>query len=182
MAFLRPEVALMIRRWRETAIYSLVTLALLLSMWDWPLTLTRGALLGAIALVGLALTRAALLTALSAQAKDGPGVVLIDERRITFLGPEGGGFASINEIAAVSVGSAAGLPPCWTLWAETGAGAEPLIIPAAAQGAEGIVDALAALPGFQGARAVSALSGHSIEIIWRRGVSSTTIASSDNDA
>jgi hypothetical protein len=178
MAFLRPEAALLLRRWRETAIYTLATVGLLIWLWDWPLTLTWAAFLGVIALLGLALTRAALLTALSAQDKDGPGVVMIDERRIVFLGPEGGGFASINEISAISVGAAPGLPPTWTLWA----GHEPLIIPAAAKGAEGIVDALSALPGFQAAKAVSALSGHSIEIIWRRGKSPTAIAPSDSQA
>ncbi|MGB0507646.1 MAG: hypothetical protein ACPGGK_15765 [Pikeienuella sp.] len=178
MAFLRPEVALLLHRWRETAIYSFVTVSLLIWLWDWPLTLTWAAFLGVIALVGIALTRAALLTALSAQAKGGPGVVMINERRIAFLGPEGGGFASINEISAVSVGSPPGLPPTWTLWA----GAEPLIIPAAAKGAEGIIDALSALPDFQATRAVAALSGHNIEIIWRRGKSSTAIAPSDSEA
>lgn len=173
MSFVRPEISRAIVRWFETATYGAVTLLIL-----WWLTGAAvdvywriGLMLG-VGFTGFWLTRAAYLSARAGAGRDGPGMVLIDERRITYLGPERGGFASINALEAIEVWAADPpayqYEPCWILrHPDADAG---LLIPTNAEGAKGLIDAFSALPGFEARRAIAALDGEegSVTTVWRR--------------
>lgn len=173
MNFVRPEITRATLRWFETAIYAAVTVLIL-----WWLTgaavdvYWRIGLMLFVGFTGFWLTRAAYLSARAASSRDGPGMVLIDERRITYLGPERGGFASINALEAIELWAPD--PPyyrydeCWILRHVDAD--EGLIIPTNAEGAGGLIDAFSALPGFEARRAVAALDGEegSVTTIWRR--------------
>lgn len=173
MSFVRPEISRAALRWSETAIYGGVTLLIL-----WWLTgaavdvYWRVGLMLGVGFTGFWLTRAAYHSASAARDRDGPGVVLIDERRITYLGPELGGFASINALEAIEVWAPD--PPyyhytyCWIL-RHDGAD-EGLVIPTNAEGAGGLIDAFSALPGFEANRALAALGADegSVATVWRR--------------
>lgn len=173
MSFVRPEISRATIRWFETAAYAAVTLLIL-----WWLTgaavdvYWRAGLMLAVGFIGFWLTRAAYLSARAASGRDGPGMVLIDERRITYLGPSFGGFASINALEAIEVWAPdppyADAASRWILRhqdAEDG-----LMIPTNAEGAGGLIDAFSALPGFEARRAVAALEGDggSVTTVWRR--------------
>lgn len=95
----------------------------------------------------------------------GPGFVTIEERRIAFWGPEGGGFAEIDDLERVDLGPGPE-GPTWVLAPEFGV---PLAIPAAADGADRLADALTALPGFSAGIAADALGAGGARLtIWRR--------------
>ena len=173
MSFIRPEITRAALRWMETAIYAGVTVIIL-----WWLTgaavdiYWRVGLMLGVGFAGFWLTRAAYHSARAATDRDGPGMVLIDERRITYLGPETGGFASINALETIEVWAAD--PPfyqyacCWILRHEDSD--QGLIIPTNAEGAKGLVDAFSALPGFEADRAIAALGAEegSVATVWRR--------------
>lgn len=171
MSFIRRDARRFLLRWAEPAIYAGATA--LGAFW---LHAQTGAWwLVAVALVaGGYLFYSALLAALAAQGDEeqGPGVVSVEERRLAYFGPRAGGVISIDEIFEIAIS-----PPearmwdydtAWVLrWSKT----EPaLIIPAAAEGAEALLDAFAALPGFSPARALLALrvKDGPLVTIWRR--------------
>ena len=173
MSFIRPEITRASLRWFETAVYAAVTLLIL---W-WLLTAAvdiywRIGLMLVVGFTGFWLTRAAYLSARANRDRDGPGMVLIDERRITYLGPELGGFASINALEAIEVWAPD--PPyyfdaaCWILRQLDVD--EGLIIPTNAEGAAGLIDAFSALPGFEADKAIAALNASegSVATVWRR--------------
>ena len=99
-------------------------------------------------------------------------MVTIDERRIAYFGPYGGGIVSLDDISQISIRAASGRSkPHWML--EWSSADPPLIIPAGAEGADGLIDSFAALPGFAPLRAIAALnaSGGAARgsvTIWRR--------------
>lgn len=162
MSFFRPEARRLIARWTETAVWAFAALALAWWILSGGLGLTR-ALVGGVALLAvLWLLRAAVLSALSAAPEPAPGIVLIDERRITYLGPDTGGFASINALRQIETTRTG----AWRLWSEEED--RPLVIPTAADGADELIDAFAALPGFQPAPAVAALRAREGKVVWRR--------------
>lgn len=174
MSFLRPEATRLIRRWAETAVYAA------LAGWGvvWLLTSASGGpawrwgLAAVAALAGLWFVRAAAMAALAAGEGEAPGIVEIDERRVAYWGPREGGAIALDEIASVDIDVAA--PDDWhdeTVWALRPPGIEAaLLIPASAEGAERLIDAFAALPGFDPARAVSALRARrpGLITIWTR--------------
>ena len=173
MSFVRPEIAAAVRRWAETAVYLCATMAAIVWLWGAAADpVWRAGLILLVAAGGLGLTRAAFLSARASAGGQGPGMVLIDERRITYLGPEAGGFASINALEAIEIWAPD--PPYWdyeTRWILRHADAdEGLAIPTTAEGAAGLIDAFSALPGFEPQKALAALhaSEGSVATIWRR--------------
>lgn len=175
MSFLRPEATRLVLRWLETAVYAALTAAALLWImgdagWRGPARWIVG---GACLAAGLWLTRSAALSALARGEAIAPGVVQIDERRIAYLGPETGGVASLDDIEEIEIWAPE--PAYWrygTEWIFRWSQTEPaLIVPAAAKGADELIDACAALPGFSPSRALAALGaaeGGRVTI-WRRG-------------
>jgi hypothetical protein len=121
------------------------------------------------ALLGLVLVFAAwlgwdTLNRLRLGAGEGAGVVDIREERIAYLGPRTGGVVALDELTAIAVepGRAGA---SWVLRAEDGAA---LRIPMGAVGAGSLVDAFAALPGFDPARAARVAGGRQPLPVWRR--------------
>ena len=110
----------------------------------------------AVWLVRDALTRARLA------ARPGPGVVAVREGRLVYFGPETGGVADLDGLVAIEI-SAAGA------WVLRGADGAALTAPTAAAGAEALLDAFAALPGFDRAAVDRALNRPGVHaIVWRR--------------
>lgn len=160
MSFLRPGAAAFLTRWRETALWAFLTLIGLYwllggSGWFfWLAAIVWGS-------VGLWLLRSAFLSALAAGRGAAPGVVSIDEQRISYFGPVTGGVISIDEIDHIGIDHGG---KGWQVSSRDSG--ISLTIPMAATGAEGLIDAFAALPGFSPARALT-MAGAGVTI-WRR--------------
>jgi hypothetical protein len=162
MSFFRTEAVAHLTRWLETTVYGCLTLVALAWLWSPPMSSARIFVALIIGAAGFWLTRAALLSALAGGPLAAPGVVTIDERRIAYFGPAEGGVISINGLGAIGTDGRG----AWRLWAEEGG--PPVIIPSTAEGADGLIDAFAALPGFQAAPAITAVRGRKAITIWRR--------------
>jgi hypothetical protein len=111
------------------------------------------------------LGRDALLRARLAETK-GPGLVAVREGRVGYLGPEAGGIADLDALISVEMAHR----PEGPVWVLRPAGGPSVAIPVAAEGAEGLLDTLTALPGFAPGAVAAALDappGAHI-ILWRR--------------
>lgn len=169
MSFLRPEARAAIRRWGEAgAALGAVVLGF---WWGVPGALS-GSIFGWFALgagvLALFWLRAALLGALATRPVTGAGVAVIREREIGYLGPFRGGFLDLDDIIRVEIYQVSeDQDPVWRL---VGAQGGSLAIPASAEGARHLPEALAALPGFSDLAAVGVLqrrrSGR--YVIWER--------------
>jgi hypothetical protein len=144
MSFVRPELAEAFARRREALLWAAALLAGVALLWrGWarsePVTLLAGI---ACAGAGFALLRGALARMRLAAEEPGPGVVTVDEGRIGYFGPLGGGFVDLDALTRVEL--LARPTRAWRLTAEDGT---RLSIPLGALGAEALLDALAGLPG-----------------------------------
>ncbi len=168
-----PLVALA-RRHGETAIAAVITLALgrwaALAALDgaWLGALLWGTGAGAAALwARAAFTGRRLASRLARGPEPGPGIVRVEEGRITYFGPEQGGAAAIDLLVTVSLSPEAER----AVWLFESADGRSLAIPSDAIGAERLPDALAVLPGFDpetAARAAEARAGAAAVPVWRR--------------
>ena len=173
LSFLRPELAERLRRWREAIAWGALLAA---GLWMVlaglspvaPLLLVAG---GLAALAGAALLTAALRRI--AFGTDGPaeGVVDIDEGRIAYLGPLGGGFVDMGSVARVELVTRPhlliGAGHAWVLSADDGT---RLTIPLGARGADRLPDALSPLPGLDLAAGAAALASRrpGRVLVWAR--------------
>ncbi|SLN21422.1 hypothetical protein [Roseisalinus antarcticus] len=151
--FLRPEARAALYRWREVLIAGGLAV---LGLW-WGLT-ALGILqwLGwGLVLCAAALAYAGLQRLRFAQGGGGAGVVTIDERRIVYFGPLSGGVADLDLLSRLELEPKAAPAPAWVLTLETG---EALEIPIDAEGADGLFDLFAALPGIRTEQVLSVLS------------------------
>lgn len=141
MSFLRPEVARRLQRWREPIAWGIMLAAGLLLIWRGYATLAPGPFLLGVLMAGAGATlmRSAIRRIRLTSTVQGEGVVLIDEGRIGFLGPYGGGYVDLAALARVEL-----TPAAWILAADDGT---RLSIPRGATGAERLPDALTPLPG-----------------------------------
>lgn len=166
MSVVRPELRAAIHRWREVLIGLAVALA---GLWVWSLGGYFYAGLGiVIALTGLALSYTGWRRLRFHGAGEAPGVVEVMEGQITYLAPEGGGFAAITEITAIALDFTLSGQPRWRI---AQAGGPDLAIPAAAEGTEALFDAFVSLPGADPARFMAALKRRPAEgglTVWRR--------------
>lgn len=163
-AFIRPELRAALRRWRE----SLAGAGLcLVAFWAWldgigivawlalPLVLAGGAL------IWTGIVRGRLRG-----PGTGPGVVDMTEGQLAYFGPLDGGVVALDQVQAIVL-DPTGRPHHWVLHRT---GDPPLHIPVTAKGADTLIDAFAALPGFRLERALH-LRGPQREgqrVIWRR--------------
>jgi len=106
-----------------------------------------------------------------AKALVDPGVVTIDERRIGYFGPDGGGFVEMDALTKLDfqVFTVPASEPVG-LWHLTHADGGPVMIPMAAKGAEGLLDLFSALPAVRLNDAISARSAgrNATVAIWRK--------------
>ncbi|RED17901.1 hypothetical protein [Pontivivens insulae] len=138
---IRPELATALRR--NAPVLSFLGLCAL-GLW----VATRGgwvmAGIGVVILfVGAALTVDGLRQLRVTRRCDGAGVVLVDERRVGYFGPEEGGFFAMADIERVELIIRPG-DARWWLHGPEGA----LSIPVGAEGSAQMLDVFAALPGF----------------------------------
>jgi hypothetical protein len=169
VSFVRPEAAGAIRRWAEPA-----AAAGLVALTGWfGISWTgQGSALGWIALAAAALAlfwlRAALLGALAARPVTGAGLVVLREGEIGYMGPQRGGFLELDGLVRVEIYVVApGRDPVWRLVGPDGAA---LTIPATAEGAGHLPEALTALPGFSDLIAVGILQRDrpGRHVVWER--------------
>ncbi len=170
---MRPELGAWLARWRDALIGAALALGGL-SLFG------RAALSGApvpLALLALSLgfgvwlardgwLRARLGGAAGLGAQ-GPGVTSVREGEIDYFGPISGGAVDLDALDSVTLSVRHG----GAVWLLRAPGAAPLAIPATAAGAEALLAAFAALPGFERARVGRALDapiGADV-IVWRRG-------------
>ncbi len=169
VSFVRPEAAGAIRRWTEPAAAAGLVL---LTGWFGIRWTGQGSALGWIALAAAALAlfwlRAALLGALAARPVTGAGLVVLREGEIGYMGPQRGGFVELDELVRVEIYVVA--PGCDPVWRLVGPEGASLTIPATAEGAGHLPEALTALPGFSDLAAVGALSRDrpGRHVIWER--------------
>lgn len=177
MTFIRPEVRAAFWRLREV----LVTAALgLFGLW---LIALGGWVLIPIGLVILALAvplaRHALARLRFQQAVGAPGIVELDEAQLGYLGPEVGGYISLNEAVELRLVTMHGR----RLWRVKQADGQAMLVPVDATGAGQLFDAFAALPGMDVTALAGALdrptapgassqdltlAGPGMQVIWRR--------------
>jgi hypothetical protein len=121
-------------------------------------------LLAACGAMGAWLVRDGLRRGRLAGGGAGPGLVAVREGSIAYFGPYDGGVADLDALRSIALAPARGGP----LWLLRGADGSMLRVPATADGAEALLDAFAALPGFDPARADHALGARVETIVWSR--------------
>ena len=174
MTLIRPEVTEMIWRAREVIWAGLVVV-----FGGWLVALgglvlvPLGLLVGA---VGAVLAVTAFRRMRFEQNVTAPGVVELDEAQVGYLGPEVGGFLSLQELVELRILSLRGR----RLWRLKQADGQALLIPVDAKGAERLFDAFANLPGMDTAGLVAALEPSALpsdaaltlaaetRVVWRR--------------
>lgn len=169
MSFIRPQAAGAIRRWIEPAAAGGLVV---LTGWLGIIWAGQGGALGWIALAAAALAlfwlRAAVLGALAVRPVTGAGLVVLREGEIGYMGPYGGGFLELDTLVRVDIYIIApGQDPVWRLIDAQGTA---LVIPATAEGAAHLPEALTALPGFSDLSAVGVLQRdrQGRHVIWER--------------
>ena len=107
---------------------------------------------------------------------DAPGVVEVDEGRITYFGPTMGGSIGLSDLAEVRLLRMRGR----AVWRLKQGDGQALLIPTQAAGADALFDAFASLPGIDLGAVVAALEGLTGQgqaivpdiaenrVIWRR--------------
>ena len=162
---IRPGAADLLRRWREALVGAA---ALALGLWLWAAARGLPSVLGAVAaLVGAVLLLSGIRRALFASDAEAPGMVEVDEGRITYLGPVMGGSVEIDDVTEVAFRRTATGEAFWRLAQEAG---RPLAIPEGAAGAERLLDALVSLPRLDTGAMVRAVRapGPATIVVWRR--------------
>lgn len=171
MSFLRPEVVTLLRTWREPVALAVVALTgLYLFRHGQNRADSALQLLGLLVTIpsALGIIPAIRMARLRKQRQD-PGLVEINERRITYLGPHFGGSVSVDALTRIDiiVSTDWGAAPdiFWTLQHRDG---PDLSIPARAEGGENLADAFAALPGFDYQKVIRAMgtTGDARFLIW----------------
>ena len=176
MSFIRPEALAALRRYAEPVIYAALAG---LCLWEAIAAVGAGAWIGLALLIPAAFaafaavgTAERALVALRSRIA-GPGMVRVQEGRIAYLGPHGGGTVAIDGLVRIDIvsdyGSGFAAGARWELTDEDG---QLLSIPAGAADAERLLDVLGSLPGFNNMAVVLAMraQGEGRRAVWRRPV------------
>ncbi len=172
MRFLRPEVETFVRIWREPLVLgALIIFSLLLFRHGQNRADVTLQFLGL--LIGIPFALAfipAIRTVRLRRNRQDPGLIEVAERQITYLGPHLGGSVSVDAISRIEiiVTDAGPYAPdvFWTLFHNDG---PALSVPSNAEGADHLLDAFAALPGFDYHQAILAMGATSPStfLIWK---------------
>ncbi|MEO1537370.1 MAG: hypothetical protein AAFR73_06535 [Pseudomonadota bacterium] len=169
MSFIRPGVIAGLKRWREAIIAGVILLGSLQAA-----SATSGlinALSWVTALIGAALFIEGVRRARLPNETGGVGVVEVDERQITYLGPHGGGALSINELARIRVRTNSEGPGSSDFfWEFDDRAGQRLTIPGDAENASALFDALTALPGADYEAVIKASGSTTAQefLVWER--------------
>lgn len=162
---IRHDAAARLTRWREALIGGG---ALLLGLWAWVTFNGLPALFGAVAMgVGAILLLSGIRAARFRSDAQSPGIVGVDEGRITYMGPLTGGLVELDELTQIAFHRPETGDAYWRLSHRQG---EPLVIPVGAAGADKLLGALAPLPGMDTGAMVRAVQTRTPQVItvWRR--------------
>lgn len=173
MSFIRPELRARLRAWREPIVWSGLTVVGAAMVWRGysamaPLSFIAGLIATA---AGLGLLLPALRRLRLASQTPAEGIVVIDEARIAYFGPRGGGFVDLPSVARVEIVTRPHIPPAsahaWVITTEDG---ERLTIPLGAEGADNLLDALSPLPGIDFDAGISAVLSRrpGRAVVWRK--------------
>ncbi len=181
MTLIRPAVTDLIWRAREV-----IWAGLVVAFGLWLVTL-GGLILIPLGLVtagvGIVLATTAFRRMRFAQGVQAPGVVELDEAQVGFLGPELGGFLSLQELVELRMLTLRGR----RMWRLKQSDGQALLIPVDAKGADRLYDAFAGLPGMDTAALVAALGPSPLpdgaaltlaaetRVIWRRAGQGVTL-------
>ena len=147
MTLIRPEARAALYRWREVLVGTIaLALGLRLALTSFGALFLIGC---AVAAIGAALILAGIQRARFRTGGGGAGVVEIDERQITYLGPFGGGAVAVDDLIEIGVDPS-------RAWMLRDSSNTHLLIPMAAEGADALFDAFAAVPGLPTSRLVDA--------------------------
>lgn len=168
MTLIRPDARAALWRWRDLIAGILLFLVgfYFLTSNAWPTKLLGGVLLVA----GCALVPVGLRRLRFPSGDGGPGLVEVDERQISYFGPQGGGAVSIDALREVRIVTTGDGPLTTDLhWLFTQTDGTALQIPGDAAGTEALFDALAALRGVDHAAATAAFgsTAPAVFTIWR---------------
>lgn len=174
MSFFRPEATAVLRRYGEPAIFSVIAV---LGLGKGIELLWSGVWFGIVpAILGVLAALAAIgaierLMIAGRRGQSGPGIVVIDEGRISFFSPLGGVVLALDDLRAIEIVATGRdgdeIEPYWVLRDLTGTIAR---IPSAAQNAEALIDVLGTLPGFDRMAVVVAMAAERPGrfAIWQR--------------
>lgn len=150
--FLRPEARAALWRWREAL--SGAALAVFGFWWGVGAASLVQWIGWAVVALGIALALAGIQRARFRTGAGGPGIVQIDERRLSYFGPLTGGIIDMDDLTRLEL-DPKGLPaPHWIL---SGEGGQRVAIPITATGADSLFDLFASLPGIRTAQMLAAL-------------------------
>ena len=150
--FLRPEARATLWRWREVLFaVGLAALGLWWALSSFGVVRWMGVVL---VLLAAGIAFAGLQRARFRQGGQGPGVVVLDERRLVYMGPLTGGAMDVADLTRLELEPAALPAPHWVL---TGVGGQGLAIPVNAEGSEALFDVFAALPGIRSGQMLAVL-------------------------
>jgi hypothetical protein len=139
--FFRPEAMALVMRWREALIaVGVGALGLWIAVRPGPIVSGFGYALTAFGAILLFL---ALRRIRFARKGEGPGVVTLDEGRISYLGPYYGGTLAVQDLTRLALRRGGDGLSHWVLAHPDGV----LVIPTNAVGADVLFDAFTTLPG-----------------------------------
>lgn len=139
--FIRPEAAAFVRRWREALISACVALfGIWVALSPGPVVAGLGWIIAAIGALLLVLS---LRRIRFSRAGDGPGVVTLDEGRVSYLGPYYGGSLALQDMIRLALRRAKDGKSYWVLVDVDGL----VVIPINAVGADVLFDAFTTLDG-----------------------------------
>lgn len=168
MNLIRPELRQWFARWGESV--STAGLAVLGIWFLWQGGQRYNWMTQAIGLVllllGLALFWASFQRSRFSARQQGPGLVDVTERQISYLTPNGGASVDIAAMTRLEMRSTLEFGRVWVLKQSEGA---TLFIPLAATGSEKLFDAFSALPGMEAEKLIAAVheTGDHRDVIWR---------------
>ena len=167
---IRPEVRAMITRYSEVLAGAAIVLLGILAFSQFGLFWQGLGIL--LVVTGLAFAWTAWRRVrLTAKTQDGPGVVEVDERQITYFAPLGGGAVSINDLARVTILTSDQGPVAQDVnWLLEENGGSRLLIPNSAEGAAQLFDALSPLKGVDFEAAIRAMGSTATDsfVIWAK--------------
>ncbi|MGI9391614.1 MAG: hypothetical protein ACR2O1_16275 [Boseongicola sp.] len=169
MNFIRPEAAAALSRWREVLAGLVVAL-----IGVWLITNKFGALylIGwGLTVGGISMVIAGIRQARFPAGSGGPGIIELDERKLTYFSPDTGGSISLDDLMRIAIRTTdAGPFASDMFWEWTDITGQTLAVPSDAEGSEQIFDALSSLDSVD-YDAIMKASGEVTQnyfVVWQR--------------